>query len=165
MRVLRPWGQRAGVAFTSPSPSGERRAGHPGAPGPRPGPHPWCARTRSANHGGAWGHVDHILTIPLWQHDALYASPLRCQQLFLHPPHWQNLPAQGNFASHGHRMTHRCGRERRNEGNGERNTSGGAVFRNRPSWDVDMEITLSEDRLRDAQVSRPRARITQRRLR
>src|SRR5262249_49235622 len=68
------------------------------------------------------GHVEHILTIPLWQYDALHASPLRCQQLFLHPTHWQNLAAQRDFATHGHRMTHRCGRERRNEGNGECNT-------------------------------------------
>src|SRR5262245_28091299 len=69
------------------------------------------------------GHVDHILTIPLWQHDALHASPLRCQQLFLHPTHGQNLAAQGDFATHGHCMTHRCGRKRRNEGHGKRNTS------------------------------------------
>src|SRR5215475_8371020 len=68
------------------------------------------------------GHIEHILTIPLWQYDVLHASPLRCQQLFLHPTHWQNLAAEGDFATHGHRMTHRRGRERRNEGNGERNT-------------------------------------------
>src|SRR5690606_36337832 len=100
------------------------------------------------------GDLLEVLDVFLGDQHRLDAATVGRQQLFLQAADGGDLTAQGDLTGHRHIGTHRNPGQGRHEGRGHRRAGTGAILGRGTVGYVDVDVTLLEQLVLDAQAPR-----------